>query len=247
MKPAIKNAVPSHIDPERIARIALTAVRQNPRLAQCSPASFGGALLQSAQLGLEVNTPLGHAYLIPYKGEATLQIGYKGRLDLAHRTGLFKDIYAEEVYANDVLEVTKGLRRDLIHRPAAIPEGEPVAYYAVYRMKSGGENFVVWSREKIIAHGKKFSMGFNNASGPWKKSFDSMAKKTVLIDVLKYAPVSPEFREQEAAAALDGQVIKYDPKTNEQTVELPSRVAEDNESVEAEVVAHEKAMEDAGI
>ena len=79
MKPQIKKALPSVITPDRFTRMALTAVAQNPKLGDCSPASFCGAMLQAAQLGLEPNTPLGQAYLIPFRNkgqmEAQFQLG----------------------------------------------------------------------------------------------------------------------------------------------------------------------------
>lgn len=199
MEPEIQRALPQHITGERMARIALTAVRNTPELAQADQMSLLGAIMQSAQLGLEPNTPLGEAYLIPYRNkkqgiiEAQFQMGYKGLLNLAHRTNEYKGIYAHEVYPNDEFHYEYGLHKDLKHVPADIPEGDPIYYYAVYHLKNGGFDFVVWSREKIEQHAKKYSAGINHYSSPWKSDFDSMAKKTILKDVLKYAPKSIEF------------------------------------------------------
>lgn len=202
MEPEIKRALPKHITPERMARITLTAVRNNPKLAQAEPMSLLSAVMQSAQLGLEPNTPLGEAYLIPYMNrkkqmlEVQFQMGYKGLLSLAHRTGEYQSIYAHEVYPNDKFSYQLGLNKDLKHVPSDIPEGEPNYYYAVYHLKNGGYDFVVWSREKIIRHAKKYSAGIQKDSSPWKSDFDAMAKKTVLINVLDYAPKSIEFARQ---------------------------------------------------
>ena len=99
MEPAIKKALPSVITPERFTRMALTAISVNPKLAECTPKSFMGSLMNAAQLGLEPNTPLGQAYLIPYKNkgnmEVQFQIGYKGLIELAYRSGEFANIYAK--------------------------------------------------------------------------------------------------------------------------------------------------------
>jgi recombination protein RecT len=203
MEPEIKRALPEHIKPERLARIALTAAKNNPKLGQCEQLSFIGAVMQAAQLGLEPNTSLGEAYLIPYYNksagqfQAQFQIGYKGILTLAHRTGQYHNIYAHEVYQNDEFHYEYGLHKDMKHIPADVPEGKPIYYYAVYHLKNGGYDFVVWSTKKIKAHALKFSQALKNGQQtPWKSDFDSMAKKTVLKDLLKYAPKSVEFAEQ---------------------------------------------------
>lgn len=193
-EPAIAKALPKQISFERFSRIAMTAVRQNPKLQLCNPMSFLGALMQAAQLGLEPNTPLGQAYIIPYGKEATFQIGYQGLLDLAYRTGQYKSIYAVEVYENDHFEYEEGLERKLQHKPNPKPEDEPIYYYAVYHLINGGYGFAVMSRDRIITHRNKYSAAAKSGkSSPWDTDFDSMAKKTVLKQALKYAPKSVEF------------------------------------------------------
>lgn len=213
MEPEIKRALPKHITPERMARITLTAIRNNPELAQAEQMSLLSAVMQSAQLGLEPNTPLGEAYLIPYQNkkkgiiEVQFQMGYKGLLNLAHRTKEYKAIYAHEVYQNDEFHYEYGLNKDLKHIPADIPESDPIYYYAVYHLQNGGFDFVVWSREKVQQHAKTYSQAFAKGwTSPWKSDFDSMAKKTVLKDVLKYAPKSIEF----AKALSTDETIKKD-------------------------------------
>lgn len=201
MRSQIEMALPKHISVDRIMRIALTAYNSNPKLKQCDAMSILGALMTSAQLGLEPNTPLGQAYIIPYSNKAQFQLGYKGIIELCHRSGQFKRISAHEVYANDKFEYQYGLEQKLVHIPADDPEGQPVRYYAVYETKDGGIGMSVSSREKIIAHAKKYSKSFNN--GPWQSDPDEMCKKTMIIDVLKYAPKSIELQK---AAIDDGAV-----------------------------------------
>lgn len=105
MMPEIKKALPSVITPERFTRIALSALNNTPQLQQCTPMSFLAALMNAAQLGVEPNTPLGQAYLIPYKNKGNLecqfQLGYKGLIDLAYRNGQMQTIQAQAVYEND--------------------------------------------------------------------------------------------------------------------------------------------------
>ncbi|CAM5244876.1 hypothetical protein LSPH24S_06379 [Lysinibacillus sphaericus] len=106
------------MDADRIARIALTAVRATPKLLECDQMSFLAALMQSAQLGVEPNTGLGQAYLIPYGKQVQFQLGYKGLIDLAVRSGQYKAIYAHEVYKEDEFSFAYGLHKDLVHVPS---------------------------------------------------------------------------------------------------------------------------------
>lgn len=191
MEPQIAKALPSVITPERFTRIALTAISSNPKLASCDSKSFLGALMQSAQLGLEPNTPLGQAYLIPYGDKVQFQIGYKGMIDLAHRSGEFKTIYAKEVYQNDDFHFEFGLNPKLEHVPATEDRGDIVYYYAVYTLVNGGFGFEVMSRADVMKFAKTYSKTYSN--GPWQTNFDEMAKKTVIKKVLKYAPIKTDF------------------------------------------------------
>lgn len=194
MGPQIQRALPKHMDADRIARIALTAVRATPNLLKCDQMSFVAALMQSAQLGVEPNTGLGQAYLIPYGNQVQFQLGYKGLIDLSVRSGQYKAIYAHEVYQEDEFSYAYGLHKDLVHVPSQSPEGEPIGYYAVYHLKNGGYDFVYWTKERIEKHAKTFSQAFKSAKSPWKTNYDAMAKKTVLKEVLKYAPKSIELQ-----------------------------------------------------
>lgn len=195
MQGQIKKALPSVMTPERFSRIAMTAVATNPKLAQCTPQSFLGAMMQAAQLGVEPNTPLGQAYLIPYRNKGVLetqfQLGYKGLIDLAYRSGAVTDIQAHEVYENDDFEYELGLHPQLRHKPKLTNRGEVILFYAVFHTKDGGYGFEVMSVEDIQEHAKKYSKARDYS--PWKTNFIEMAKKTVLKRCLKYAPLKTEF------------------------------------------------------
>ena len=198
---AISKALPSAITPERFTRMATTAVTMNPDLGACTPSSFIGAMLQAAALGLEPNTPLGQAYLIPYDRkdkrtgkffkEAQFQIGYRGMIELAHRSGEFMSIEAHIVYENDEFDYELGLEPKLKHKPAMHDKGEMQWVYAVYKLKSGGYGFEVMSKEDIDAHRDKYSKAASFS--PWTTNYESMAKKTVIKQALKYAPLKSEF------------------------------------------------------
>ena len=201
MEPQIAKALPSVITPERFTRMAMTALSSNTKLQECTPASFAGALMNAAQLGLEPNTPLGQAYLIPFKNhgqmECQFQIGYKGLIDLAHRSGEFKMVYAKEVYEADEFTYEFGLEPKLEHKPySGEDRGKVTHYYAVYTLVNGGYGFEVMSREEVDRHARRFSKAYNSSTSPWKDNFDEMAKKTLIKKVLKYAPIKTEFVKQ---------------------------------------------------
>lgn len=197
MEKEIAKALPSVITPERFTRIVLSAISTDPELRKCTPQSFLGAMMVAAQLGLEVNTPLGQAYLIPFKNKGVLecqfQLGYKGLIDLAYRSGEVKIIQAHTVYANDEFEYSLGLEPTLKHVPAKENRGEPIYFYAVFRTKSDGYGFEVMSVEDVRQHAKKYSQSYNSSYSPWTKNFEEMAKKTVLKKALKYAPLKSDF------------------------------------------------------
>ena len=185
-------ALPKHINTDRFVIIAITTIRQNPKLAQCSQESLLGALMVSAQLGLEPGT-LGQCYLIPYGRECQFQIGYKGMIELLRRSGQLKDIYAYSVYENDDFEITYGLDRNLIHKPNLANKGNFLGCYCVAILKDDTRAFEYMTKEEIEAHAKKFSKTFGN--GPWKTDFEAMAHKTVVKKMLKWLPLSVEFLE----------------------------------------------------
>lgn len=197
MKPQIEKALPSVLTGERFSRMVLTAMSTNPQLAECSPNSFLGAMMQAAQLGVEPNTPLGQAYLIPYRNhgqlECQFQLGYKGLIDLAYRSGEITSISAHEVCENDDFEYELGLEEKLKHKPALKDRGAVILYYAVFRTKAGGSGFAVMSVEDIKNHSKKYSKAAGSSYSPWSTNFDAMAKKTVIKQALKYAPIKTEF------------------------------------------------------
>lgn len=214
-------ALPKHMTADRLARIALTEVRKTPALARCDQASFLGAIMQCAQLGLEPGGALGHAYLLPFenrkKGTTEVQfiVGYRGMIDLARRSGQILSIEARAVYAADQFHVRLGLNPDLQHEPDwEAPDRGPLRFvYAVAKLKDGGTQFEVMSRAEIERVRAKSRAA---QSGPWVDHFEEMAKKTVLRRLFKYLPVSIEL----ANAAEQDERIDLDmPQDNPLTVD----------------------------
>ena len=243
MEGQIAKALPKIMTPERFTRMVFTAISKNPKLENCTPNSFLGAMMQAAQLGLEPNTPLGQAYLIPFKNkgvmEVQFQIGYKGLIDLVYRSKEVTDIQAQCVYENDEFEYELGLNPVLKHKPTMKNRGEVILYYAVFHTKSGGYGFEVMSKEDIINHAKKTSQSYSKESSPWNKYFDEMAKKTVLKRALKYAPIASDF----VLAINSDETIKSNISANMVDEEDETMVDITPESENEEVQEDEKVVD----
>lgn len=198
MMPEIKKALPEVITPERFTRMALSALNTTPKLQECTQISFLSALMNAAQLGLEPNTPLGQAYLIPFNNKGTLecqfQIGYKGLIDLGYRNPQMQIISAQAVYENDEFEYELGLNPKLKHRPAIKDRGEVRLFYGLFKLVNGGFGFEVMSKEAVDAYAKDYSKAFDSSFSPWKTNYEAMAKKTVIKKALKYAPIKADFK-----------------------------------------------------
>ena len=197
LEPEIRKALPSVITPERFTRMALSAINNTPKLAECTPISFLAALMNAAQLGLEPNTPLGQAYLIPFQNKGILecqfQLGYKGLINLAYRNEQLQTIQAQCVYANDEFEYELGLNSKLFHKPALGERGEMVAVYALFKLQNGGYGFEVMSKQDVDSYAQKYSKAINSSFSPWKSAYTEMAMKTVIKRVLRYAPLKIDF------------------------------------------------------
>ncbi len=154
--------------------------------------------IYAAQLGLEPNTPLGQAYLIPYKNKGNLecqfQIGYKGLIDLSYRNPQMQIIQAQAVYENDEIEYELGLNPVLVHRPALQNRGEVKLFYGLFKLTNAGFGFEVMSKADMDAYAKEYSKAFDSSFSPWKSNYIGMAKKTVIKQALKYAPLKTDFR-----------------------------------------------------
>lgn len=183
--PQIARALPTHLTGDRMTRLALTAVRKTPELATCTEVSMAGALLTAASLGLEVNTPTGEAYLVPYKHEVQLIVGYQGYVKLFWQHPLAASIRAEAVYAADDFDYSYGSGAFLRHKPVRTGDpGDVVAYYAHATLTSGAEAFVVLTPDEVRAlrSGKVGPSG--NIADPQRW----MERKTCLRQLTKMLP-----------------------------------------------------------
>ncbi len=203
MAPAMAQALPKHMDIDRLTRLAMTTIRTTPALKDADVGSLLGAVMQAAQLGLEPGL-MGHCYLLPFnnknKGIKEVQfiIGYKGMIDLARRSGHIKSIYAHAVYSNDEFDYELGLESKLVHKPTMnADKGEFVGAYAVAHFKDGGYQFEFMSKADIEKR-KGRSKAANSKFSPWTSDYEEMAKKTVVRHMWKYLPISVEVQQQVA-------------------------------------------------
>jgi recombination protein RecT len=192
----IAKALPKHMSPERMMRVAMTCLTKVPKLAECTPESFMQCLLSLSQWGLE---PDGRrAHLIPYGKECTLIIDYKGLIELAYRSGVVKTIHADVVYQGDIFAYSLGEIRD--HTPwafrvdAAKPkeQGKVIAAYARIVMTGDVTKCEVMTAEEVESIRMRSKAG---QSGPWKSDWSEMAKKTAFRRASKWLPLSAEIQD----------------------------------------------------
>lgn len=237
LKPQIKLALPRHVDPDRMARVFLTAVQRTPKLFECSRISLAGSLILAAQLGLEPDGLLGQGYLIPFWNrkknlyECQFMPGYRGLMKLARQSGDISSIYARAVHKKDGFTYRTGLVEVLEHVPydpeTASPTkadaedqqspGPLVKVYAVAKFKDGSDPQVeVMTRHEIEAIRM---MSQNPNDGPWRTHYDAMALKSVLKKLCRYLPGSVE---KDRAIALEERVEAGEPPVFEDIVDMPA-------------------------
>lgn len=184
MGPQLARALPKHMSSDRLTRIILTEVRKNPKLAQCSQASFAGAILMSATLGVEPGVQ-GECYLVPYKGEVGFILGYQGMIKLFFQHPLAKDLAAHVVYENDDFEYELGLEPRLVHRPANGDRGAMTHVYAVGRLTTGATDFEVLTVDEVRnLRGRLGTKGDIPDPQHW------MERKTAIRQLMKRLPKS---------------------------------------------------------
>lgn len=193
-------AMPKGMEAAQLVRDALTAIKQTPKLAECTPQSVLGSLMTCAQLGLRPGV-LGHAWVLPYwdsksrTNQAQLIVGYKGLVELAYRSGQIASIIARTVYEGDTFDVEYGLDESLVHKPAMKGERtKPVAHYAMVKLANGGRSFWVMTEDEMQAWKRRYAPTNKAGSivGPWKSDYEPMARKTCLLRLAAWLPKSTE-------------------------------------------------------
>lgn len=196
-KQKIKMALPKHMTPDRLIRVALTTYLKTPDLAKCSIESVLESIMDAASLGLEPDGALGHAYLVPYKGKCKFIPGYKGYIALFYRSPQSRSIGAQVVYTADEFHFAYGIEEELIHRPNLEVDnrGDRVCVYAIAHMADGAHAFVVLPMSRVEELRKRSAAPNSPA---WQNDYDAMACKTAVRQLHRWIPQCPEL--QRAAA-----------------------------------------------
>jgi recombination protein RecT len=179
------------IRPDTFARWCVTALRRQPALLLCDRSSLLGAMVQSAQLGLDPSGATGQAYLLPFGKQVTFVVGYKGLISLAYRGGQVGYIDAHVVHANDQFSYAYGLVPKLNHVPANGERGALQYAYAIAKVKGGEPIFTVLTAADIDKI-KASSASARASSSPWNSHPDQMWLKSAVRRLCKLLPLSTE-------------------------------------------------------
>lgn len=190
MESRIAAVLPKHLTAERVIQMAATTIHRNPAIAKCTPTSLLGAVMQASILGFPPVDSLGYCYFVPYGKDVQFQIGYKGFIELARRSGRVKMVYAEVVRKDDDFEAEFGLEPKLVHKPV-FDSSKPITHvYAVCQFDDGGYNFVVLSKSDVERLRMRNPMQGAQPKGAWKTDYDAMAKAKALKQLSKYLPLN---------------------------------------------------------
>ncbi|GAB6395460.1 MAG: recombinase RecT [Bacteroidales bacterium] len=202
MQDRLQDVLPSFLTPARVIQMCSTVISRNPEIAKCQTASVLGAVMQAAILGFEPCDALGYCYFVPYNQQLTFQIGYKGYIELARRSGGIKKVWAEVVKDGDDFSYELGLSPTLSHKPALPNDDKALKYvYAVCKFDNDELQFVVLSKNDIERLRMKSPSQRGAATGAWKTDYEAMAKAKALKQLAKYLPLS--INTQKALAADD--------------------------------------------
>jgi recombination protein RecT len=200
-KAQLAAALPKHLSVDRMLRLAMTCLRKQPKLLMCDPASLLGAIMEAAQLGLEIGVQ-GQASLVPFKNRVTLMPGYRGLIALAYRSGVVQSIESHVVHVKDRFTLVYGTEAKLAHEPFLDGDaGSARLVYAFARTKDEGFAYDAMTMKEVeqVRKASKFS---DEADSPWQTWPEEMYRKTAVKRLCKYLPTSIEL---ERALELDTQ------------------------------------------
>lgn len=194
-------------------------------LQKCDPNRVVLEALKAATLKLPINKQLGFAYIIPYNNVPTFQLGFRGLIQLAQRSGQYRYINADVVCEGESVNYNR--ITGMLEISGTAKSETPVGYFAYFQLLNGFEKCVYWTREKVEAHAKRYSKAWSKADSPWHTNFDAMALKTVLKTIIsKYGVMSVEFANAIANDSVDDRVeAEVAQNANGQPIVLPTGAA----------------------
>lgn len=232
----------------------LDVIGEDLSLAKCDPKLVVKQALKAAALDLPINKNLGFAYVIAYKNkgvyEPSFQMGWKGYLQLAIRTGQYKHLNAGAIYEGEIMII------DRIKGTLAIggnkTSEKAIGYFCYMELINGFEKAIAWTREKVVAHAERFSKSYKKDFSPWKTDFDAMAFKTMVLQLIpKYGPLTIEMStamtsDRADFKGFDNQVSEeIEDNANSEIIDITADepVGEDGmtESEKAKILAEEAA------
>lgn len=200
-RPSIAAVLPRHLNADRLIKVALVSCTKTPKLLECDPLTIVQSVMQAAQLGLEINSVLGSAYLVPFfnnqkkQMEAQLMPGYRGLIDLARRSGAVSNIEARIVYEGDRFDVKYGTDPQIVHVPRLDGERTDDKMVAVYTVAwltgTPRPSFEVMTRDEVEKV-RAVSRTKDSADGPWSKWAPDMWRKTAVKKHAKFLPLTTE-------------------------------------------------------
>ena len=194
-------------------------------LQKCDPNRVVLEALKAATLKLPINKQLGFAYIIPYNNVPTFQLGFRGLIQLAQRSGQYRYINADVVCEGESVNYNR--ITGMLEISGTAKSETPVGYFAYFQLLNGFEKCVYWTREKVEAHAKRYSKAWSKADSPWHTNFDAMALKTVLKTIIsKYGVMSVEFANAIANDSVDDRIeAEVAQNANGQPIVLPTGTA----------------------
>lgn len=218
----VKNMIANvlHDREPQFATSIVSIVNSNRSLANVDQLSVIQSAMVAATLDLPIDQNLGYVWLVPYKGKAQAQIGYKGYIQLAQRSGQYRAMNAVAVHEGELISWNP-LTEEVAFDPMKKVSDTVIGYIGYFKLLNGFEKTVYWTKEQIEAHRQRFSKAGGNS--PWKSDFDAMAKKTVLKDLLtKWGPMSTQM-----AVAASKDEVDPDPVNIEADETTKDKQAED--------------------
>lgn len=256
----VANAISDKTKASRFVTSLITLCSMNPDLQNCDRATLVSAALNAETLGLPLNNQMGFGYVLPYKDKrnnrvvAQFQVGYRGIIQLMIRSGAMKKIHVIEVREGELVKynpIVNDFEFRYLSNEEERAKAPVIGYYCFFETTNGYVQELYWTKEKMELHAKTYSPGYASdlAKGTaytfWAKDFDGMAKKTMLKQISKFAPMSVDLAKaiesDQAVINEDGTYDYIDGNDNEDVIDanVESPIADENGIVKEEPKAEQ--------